>query len=76
MNEILTEQQNKNTLNIDILEPLEVLKLINDEDIKVAKIVKKCLKDIALGVNFIENSFVNGADYYILEQEQAEDLEF
>jgi len=60
MNEILTEKQNKNTLNIDILEPLEMLQLINSEDIKVAKAVKKCLKDVALAVNFVENSFLNG----------------
>jgi len=60
MNEILTEQQNKNTLNIDILEPLEILEIINNEDMKVATAVKKCLKEIAAAVDFIENSFLNG----------------
>jgi len=60
MNEILTEQQNQNTLNIDILEPLEILELINEEDMKVAKAVKKCLKDVAKAVEYVENSFLNG----------------
>lgn len=60
MAEILTEQQNKNTTNIDILEPLQIVELINNEDKKVAEAVKKCLKEIAQAVEFIEESFLTG----------------
>lgn len=60
MTEILTEQQNPDTANIDILEPIEILELINNEDMKVARAVKKCLKEIATAVNFVENSFLTG----------------
>lgn len=60
MTEILTEQQNKKTENIDLLSPFEIVGLMNQEDLKVAKIVQSCLKDIALGVEFVEDSFLKG----------------
>lgn len=60
MLEISTEQKNSNTENIDLLSPLEIVSLINQEDLKVAQIVKKSLKDISLGVEFIEDSFLKG----------------
>lgn len=58
--EILTEQQNSNTENIDILSPLEIVSLINQEDLQVAQVVKKALKDVSLGVEFVEDSFLKG----------------
>lgn len=60
MTEILTEKQNTETLNIDILEPLQIVELINNEDKKVAIAVEKCLKEIAIAVSFVEESFING----------------
>lgn len=60
MTEILTEKQNPDTVDIDILNPLEIVELINKEDQKVAKAVKKCSKDIAKAVAFAEESFLQG----------------
>ena len=61
-NRILTEKRNRNTINIDLLSPLEIVNLINQEDLKVADAVKKELKQIALAVELIEKSFVEGGD--------------
>lgn len=60
MTEILTEKQNPDTVNIDLLEPLQIVELINNEDKKVAKAVQKCLKEIAVAVSFAEESFLQG----------------
>lgn len=37
---LLTEQRNKDTMNIDSVSTVEMLKMINDEDKKVAKAVE------------------------------------
>lgn len=60
MTEILTEKQNPDTIDIDILEPLQIVELINNEDKKIAQAVQKCLKDIAKAVSFAEESFLQG----------------
>ena len=60
MTEILTEKQNPDTVDIDLLEPLGIVELINKEDQKIAKAVQKCLKDIAKAVTFAEESFLQG----------------
>ncbi len=60
MTEILTEKQNPDTINIDVLEPLGIVELINKEDKKIATAVQKCLKDIAVAVSFAEKSFLQG----------------
>lgn len=60
MTEILTEKQNPDTVNIDLLEPLGIVELINKEDQKIAKAVQKTLKDVAKAVAFAEESFLEG----------------
>jgi len=60
MTEILTEKQNPDTVDIDILDSLQIVELINNEDKKIAKAVQKCLKDIAKAVTFAEESFLQG----------------
>jgi N-acetylmuramic acid 6-phosphate etherase len=57
---ILTEERNKDTINIDLLNSYEIVKLINNEDFKVAEAVNKELKNIAKAVDIISNSFSNG----------------
>jgi len=57
---ISTEGQNLNTLDIDLLDSLGVLKKINTEDKKVAAIVGKLLPEIALAVDLIVEAFACG----------------
>ena len=51
--EIKTEERNTNTRNIDAVDTLDMLKLINDEDKKVALAVEKELPQIAKAVDII-----------------------
>jgi N-acetylmuramic acid 6-phosphate etherase len=63
---LLTEQQNPNTLNIDNLDTLEVLRVINDEDQKVALAVKTVLPNIAQAVDAIVHAIRhNGRLLYV-----------
>ncbi|MFQ3210329.1 MAG: N-acetylmuramic acid 6-phosphate etherase [Colwellia sp.] len=54
---ITTEGQNPNTLDIDLLDSLGVLKKINTEDQTVAAIVGQLIPEIAQGVDFIVDAF-------------------
>jgi len=56
----VTEQENPNTVNIDQVSTLEALRLINDEDKKVALAVEKVLPEIAQAVDKIVLSLKNG----------------
>ena len=56
---IATEDQNFDTLDIDILSTLDVVKKINNEDKKVAFAVEKVLPEIAASVDEIVNAFKN-----------------
>ena len=55
-----TEKFNQNTKNIDTLTTFEKLKLINEEDKKVALAVEKALPEIAEAVDIITKNFQNG----------------
>ncbi|ALO34646.1 N-acetylmuramic acid 6-phosphate etherase [Colwellia sp. MT41] len=57
---ISTEGQNPNTLDIDLLDSLGVVKKINTEDQKVAVIVGQLLPEIAQGVDLIVEAFACG----------------
>lgn len=57
---ISTEGQNPNTLDIDLLDSLGVLKKINTEDQKVATIVGQLLPEIAQAVDLIVDAFACG----------------
>ena len=54
LKKIGTEQRNPNTMNIDVLSTIEIIKKINDEDKKVAYAVEAVLEDIAPLVDKIE----------------------
>ena len=56
---IPTETINENTKNIDISSTLDILTMINNEDMKVAQAVQKCLPEIAYAVEIISNNFLN-----------------
>jgi len=55
-----TEQVNKNSINIDQSSTSEILKIINDEDKKVAFAVEKELVNISKAVEIIVAAFRNG----------------
>jgi N-acetylmuramic acid 6-phosphate etherase len=56
----VTEQENPNTKNIDQVSTLEAVRLINDEDKKVALAVEKALPEIAAAVEKIVERLKNG----------------
>ncbi len=55
-----TEQINPNTLDIDITSIEETIRLINNEDKKVAFEIEKIIPEIALAVETIKNAFEVG----------------
>ncbi len=56
-----TEKRNQNSLEIHVLPTEQMVKLINDEDKKVAPAVEKVLPQIAQAVDAIHAAFVKGA---------------
>ena len=60
LNKLDTEQRNQNTMGIDLSEPLEIARLINEEDKKVAMEVEKKLPKIAEAIDLVSQSFSAG----------------
>ncbi len=60
INSLPTEQSNPDTVNIDEVSTLEMLKMINNEDQKVAVCVSKHLEQIAVAVDAISEKFAAG----------------
>ena len=60
MKAIPTEQQNQNTVHIDEVSTLEMLKMINNEDKKVALHIEKHLASIAAAIDAIAEKFAAG----------------
>ena len=60
LKKIATEQRNPNTMNIDTLSTLEMVKLINEEDHKVAEAVRVVAGQIALAVDLIADRLSKG----------------
>lgn len=54
---VLTEKSNPNSTNIDIVDTLEVVKIINNEDKQVPLAVEKEIDNIAKAVDLISASF-------------------
>ena len=67
MNSIkITEQQNPNSMNIDSLDVVEILRTINNEDEKVAKAVKEAIPQIQFFVESLVDSFwQDGRLFYV-----------
>lgn len=57
---IVTEKTNPNTMDIDISTSLEIAKMINNEDLKVAVEVSRKLEDIAKSIDIISDNFLKG----------------
>lgn len=60
MSEIITESRNQNTIDIDLLPTLEIVKKINDEDKQVALAVEEASSQIAEAVDVISKQFLRG----------------
>lgn len=60
LNKISTENRNPNTLDIDSLTTIEILKKINNEDKLVAYAVEKALPFITIVIDKVVDSFKNG----------------
>lgn len=60
MANILTENSNPNSSNIDLMETSNIIKTINNEDKLVAKAVEKAIPEITKAVDTISSSFLNG----------------
>jgi len=56
----ITEQQNPNSMNIDSMNIFEILETINNEDEKVAMVVKEAIPQIQLFVESLVDSFWSG----------------
>lgn len=57
---ILTERQNADTVNIDLMDSFEIAKAINKEDQKVALAIKKEIMQIAQAIDLIAEAFLKG----------------
>lgn len=55
-----TEQRNSNTREIDLADSLEIARLINEEDKKVANEVEKKLPEIAKAIDLVKDAFEAG----------------
>jgi len=60
LGQLITEQRNENTMNIDKLDISGILKLINEEDKKVAYCVEKAIPDISKAVELVVEAFNKG----------------
>jgi N-acetylmuramic acid 6-phosphate etherase len=60
LDRLSTEQRNPNTLEVDQISTLEMVKLINAEDQKVALAVAEVLPEIAQAIDMIANQFQQG----------------
>ncbi len=60
MENILTERNNPDTENIDLMDTAGILQTINNEDLKVAFAVQKALPEIGKAVDIIAASFLKG----------------
>jgi phosphoheptose isomerase len=60
IDKIATEQRNERTAHIDELSTLEMVRLINDEDKKVAYAVEKTLEHIACAIDLITEKMRSG----------------
>ena len=63
---LTTEQRNSATMNIDKCTTLEMVRLINDEDKKVAAAVEKVLPEIAAAVDVIADKLKSGGRLFYI----------
>lgn len=56
----VTEHINQATRDIDLVGTFDILTMINNEDLKVAQAVQKCIPQIAKAVDIISKNFLSG----------------
>jgi N-acetylmuramic acid 6-phosphate etherase len=66
LKQLITEQQNPKTIDIDTASVIKILELINDEDTLVAAAVRKELPYIADAVALIVDAFKNGGRLFYI----------
>lgn len=59
-NIVATEKINKATVNIDVSTTFDIVKMINNEDLKVAQKISENLEDISKAVDIISDNFLKG----------------
>ncbi len=60
LKELMTEQRNRDTMEIDLADPGQIVRMIHAEDAKVAKSVETRLPQIANAVEMVRESIQNG----------------
>ena len=58
--ELLTESRNEHSMQIDTANPMDILRIMNEQDQLVALAVKEVLPDVEAAVQFVFESFQNG----------------
>ncbi|MBW8348536.1 N-acetylmuramic acid 6-phosphate etherase [Bacillus sp. IITD106] len=66
LSHLTTEQINQNTVSIDQMSSLEIIKLMNSEDRSVAEAISKELPRIAAVIDVIHDSFKNGGRLFYI----------
>ena len=56
----ITESRNSDTVGIDLMSSLEIVRILNNEDKKVACAIEKTLPQIAQAIDIISESFLKG----------------
>lgn len=60
LNLLTTESRNDRSMQIDTSSTMEILRIMNEEDQKVAAAVQEVLPDVEIAVRFVVSSFQNG----------------
>ena len=60
LSQLTTEQRNKNSMNLDQMTTIELLKTINDEDKKVASAVEGVLAKVSVAIEHIYKALADG----------------
>ena len=57
---LITELRNQDSKDIDLMESMDIVRIINQEDLKVAQAVQKVLPQVAKAVDCIAEAFAKG----------------
>lgn len=60
LSRLKTEQRNRASANLDLKSSLEIARIINSEDSKVAEAVKRALPQIAMAIDWIASALASG----------------
>ena len=57
---LTTESRNEQTMQIDTAQPMDILRMMNEEDKKISQAVENVLQDVEVAVNYAFESFKQG----------------